>query len=79
MYPPPPQSSNCGGKILEFCQPGEDLPTDVDQLIQPLPQVLHVGGVDPTIFISGFGVLVQVVATHLQEICHAPQLRQVEV
>ena len=66
-------------KILEFSQPGKDLPTNVDQLIQPLPQVLHVGGVDPTIFIGGFGILVQVVAAHLQEIRHAPQLRQVKV
>ena len=67
------------GKILEFCQPGENLPTNVDQFIQPLPQILHVGGVDPAIFISGFGVLVQIVAAHLQEIRHAPQLRQVKV
>ena len=66
-------------KILEFCQPGENLPTNVNQFIQPLPQVLHVGGVDPTIFIGGFGVLVQIVAAHLQKICHALQLFQVEV
>ena len=52
---------------------------NVNQFIQPLPQVLHVGGIDPTIFVCDFGVLVQVVATHLQEIRHAPQLRQVKV
>ena len=69
MYPRSPPTA---GKNLEFCQPGKDLPTDVDQLIQPLPQVLHVSSVDPTIFISGFGVLVQIVAAHLQEIGHAP-------
>ena len=45
-------------KILEFCQPGKNLPTNVNQFIQPLPQVLHVGGVDPTVFIGGFGILV---------------------
>ena len=67
------------GASFGFSQPGKDLPTNVDQLIQPLPQVLHVGGVDPTIFIGGFGILVQVVAAHLQEIRHAPQLRQVKV
>ena len=52
---------------------------NVNQFIQPLPQVVHVGGIDPTIFIGGFGVLVQIVAAHLQEICHPPQLRQVKV
>ena len=76
MYP---RSSPTAGKKLEFCQPGEDLPTNLNQLIQPLPQILHVSGVDPTIFIGGFGVLVQIVAAHLQEICHALQLRQVEM
>ena len=64
-------------KILEFCQPGKDLPTNLNQFIQPLPQVLHVGSIDPTIFIGGFGVLVQIVAAHLQEICHALQFFQV--
>ena len=59
MYPRSPPTA---GKNLEFCQSGENLPTNVDQLVQSLPQVLHVGGVDPTIFISGFGILVQVVA-----------------
>ena len=61
MYP---AALQLRGKILEFCQPGKDLPTNVDQLVQPLPQVLHVGGVDPTIFVSGFGILVQVVAAY---------------
>ena len=76
MYPRSPLTV---GKILEFCQPGKNLPTNVNQLIQPLPQILHVGGVDPAIFISGFGVLVQVVATHLQEIRHAAQLWQIQM
>ena len=76
MYPRSPLTV---GKILEFCQPGKNLPTNVNQLIQPLPQVLHVGGVDPTIFVCGFGILVQVVAAHLQKICHALQFFQVEV
>ena len=76
MYPRSPPTA---GKILEFCQPGKNLPTNLDQLIQPLPQVLHVGGVDPTVFIGGFGVLVQVIAAHLQKIRHAPQLRQVKI
>ena len=76
MYPrsPPP-----AGKILEFCQPSENFSANVDQLIQPLPQVLHVVRIDPTVFIGSFGILVQVVAAHLQKICHAAQLLQVEV
>ena len=76
MYPRSPPTA---GEILEFCQPGKDLPTNVDQFIQPLPQVLHVGSVDFAAFVGTFGVLVQVVAAHLQKICHAPQLRQVKV
>ena len=76
MYPRSPPTA---GRNLEFCQSGENLPTNVDQLVQSLPQVLHVGGIDPTIFIGGFGVLVQIVAAHLQEICHALQFFQVEV
>ena len=76
MYPRSPPTA---GKNLEFCQPGKNLPTNVDQLVQSLPQILHVGSVDPTIFISGFGVLIQVVDAYLQKICHAPQLRQVKV
>ena len=76
MYPRSPPTA---GKILEFSQPGENLPTNVDQLIQPLPQVLHVSGVDPTIFIGGFGILVQVVAAHLKQIRHAAQFFQVQM
>ena len=76
MYPRSPPTA---GKILEFSQLGENLPANINQFIQPLPQVLHVGSVDPTIFVGGFSVLVQIVATHLQKICHALQLRQVKV
>ena len=66
-------------KILEFCQPGEDLPTNLNQLIQPLPQVLHVSGVDFAALVGTFGVLVQVVAAHLQKICHAAQFFQIQM
>ena len=76
MYPRSPPTA---GKNLEFCQPGKDLPTNVDQLVQPLPQVLHVGGVDLAALVGTLGVLVQIVTTHLQEICHALQFFQVEV
>ena len=62
MYPRSPPTA---GRNLEISQPGKNLPTNVDQLVQPLPQILHVGGIDPTIFIGGSGVLVQVVAAHL--------------
>ena len=74
-----PAALQLRGKILEFCQFGKDLSANVDQLIQPLPQVLHVGCVDFAALIGTFGVLVQIVAAHLQKIRHAPQLRQVEV
>ena len=67
------------GKILEFSQPGKNLSANLNQFVQPLPQVLHVCSIDPTIFIGGFGILVQVVAAHLQMLGHAPQLRQVKV
>ena len=65
MYPRSPPTA---GEILEFSQFGKDLFSNVNQLIQPLSQVLHVSGVDPTVFIGGFGILVQIVATHLQKI-----------
>ena len=65
MYPRSPPTA---GRNLEISQPGKNLPTNLNQFIQPLLQVLHVGGIDPTIFIGGFGVLIQVVAAHLQEI-----------
>ena len=67
------------GKILKFCQPGKNLLADADELIQPGAQVLHVGSIDPTIFIGYFGVLVQIVATHLQKIRHPAQLRQIKM
>ena len=76
MYPRSPPSA---GKILEFCQPSENFSANVDQLIQPLPQVLHVSGVDFAALVGTFGVLVQVVAAHLEQIRHAAQLLQVEV
>ena len=66
-------------KILEFSQPGKDLPTNVNQFIQTLPQIFHVGGVDLAALVGTLGVLVQIVAAHLQEIRHPPQLRQVKV
>ena len=66
-------------KILEFSQPGEDLPTNLNQLVQPLPQIFHVGGVDLAALVGTLGVLVQIVAAHLQKICHTPQLRQVKI
>ena len=76
MYPRSPPTA---GKNLEFCQPGEDLPTDLNQLVQPLPQVLHVGGVDFAALVGTLGVLVEVVAAHLEQISHAAQFLQVEV
>ena len=41
--------------------------------------MLFRSGVDFAALIGTFGVLVQIVAAHLQKIRHAPQLRQVEV
>ena len=76
MYPRSPPTA---GKCLEFSQPGKNLPANVDQLIQPLPQILHVSGVDPTVFIGSFGVLVQIVAAHLEQVRHAAQFFQVQM
>jgi ABC-type lipoprotein release transport system permease subunit len=50
-----PAALQLRGKILEFCQFGKDLSANVDQLIQPLPQVLHVGCVDFAALIGTFG------------------------
>ena len=44
---------------------------NVNQFVQTLPQVLHVSGVDPTVFIGGFGVLIQIVAAILEQISHS--------
>ena len=68
MYPRSPPTA---GRNLEISQPGKDLPTNLNQFIQPLPQILHVGGIDPTIFIGGFGVLIQIVAAILEQISHS--------
>lgn len=51
----------------------------VNQFIQTLSQIFHVGGVDLAALVGTLGVLVQIVAAHLQEICHALQFFQVEV
>ena len=55
--------------VLQFGQLCKNLLAGFYQFIQPDAQVLQIGSIDPTIFIGGFGVLVQVVATHLQKIC----------
>ena len=56
----------------------KNLFADADQFVQPGAQVLQIGGIDLTVFIGGFGLLVQVVATHLQKICYPAQLRQIK-
>ena len=66
MYPRSPPTA---GRNLEISQPGKNLPTNLNQFIQPLLQVLHVGGIDLAALVGTLGVLVQIVATHLQEIC----------
>ena len=76
MYP---RSSPTAGKILKFCQPGKNLLADADEFIQPDAQVLQIGGIDPTVFIGNFGVLVQVVAAHLHKMRHPAQLRQIQI
>ena len=73
------RSPPTAGKILKFCQPGKNLLADADEFIQPGAQVLHVGSIDPAIFIGYFGLLVQIIAAHLQEIRHAAQLRQIQI
>ena len=65
--------------VLQFGQLCKNLLTDADQFIQPGAQVLHVRSVDPTIFIGYFGVLIQIIAAHLQKIRHAAQLWQIKM
>ena len=55
MYP---AALQLRGKILKFCQPGKNLLADADEFIQPGAQVLHIGSIDPAIFIGYSGVLV---------------------
>ena len=57
----------------------QDLLADADQFVQPGTQVLQIGGIDLTVFVGGFGVLVQIIAAHLQKICHPSQLRQIKM
>lgn len=65
--------------VLQFGQLCKNLLTDADQFIQPGAQVLQIGSIDSTIFIGNFGVLIQIVAAHLQKIRHAAQLRQIQM
>ena len=51
----------------------------IDYAAEPGAQVLHIGSIDPAIFIGYFGVLVQIVTAHLQKIRHAAQLRQIQI
>ena len=51
MYPRSPPTA---GKNLEFCQPGEDLPTDLNQLVQPMPQIFNVCSIKLIAFIHTF-------------------------
>ena len=73
------RSPPTAGKILEFCQPGKNLLADADQFIQPGAQILQIGSINLTVFIGYFGVLVQIVAAHLQKIRHPAQLRQIQM
>ena len=57
MYPRSPPTA---GKILEFCQPGKNLSANLNQFIQPLPQILHVGGVDFVALVGTFGILIEI-------------------
>ena len=51
---------------------------NVNQFIQTLSQIFHVGGVDLAALVGTLGVLIQIVATILEQISHAPQLWKVE-
>jgi len=76
MYPRSPPTA---GKNLEFCQPGEDLPTDLNQLVQPMPQIFNVCSIKLIAFIHTFCHLIQIVAAILKQVRHPAQLRQVKV
>ena len=73
------RSPPTAGKNLEFCQPGEDLPTDLNQLVQPMPQIFNVCSIKLIAFIHTFCHLIQIVATILKQVRHPAQLRQVKV
>ena len=64
-YVPHSRSRGAGSKVS---QPGKNLLADGDQLIQLGAQVLQIGGIDLTAFVGAFGVLVEVVAAHLEQI-----------
>ena len=44
---------------------------NVNQFVQTLPQVLHVSGVDLAALVGTLGVLIQIVATILEQISHS--------
>ena len=52
---------------------------NVNQFVQTLPQIFHVGGVDLAALVGAFCYLIQVVAAILEQLSHAPQLREVEI
>ena len=70
------RSPPTAGKNLEFCQPGEDLPTDLNQLVQPMPQIFNVCSIKLIAFIHTFCHLIQIVATILKQVRHPAQLRR---
>ena len=76
MYPHSPPTA---GKILELCQPGKDLPTNLNQLIQPGAQVLKVCGIQLIAFIDTLRHLIQIIAAILKKVGHLPQLWQIKV
>ena len=49
------------------------------EINEPNAQVLQISGVDLTAFVGTFGILVEVVAAHLEQIRHAAQLFQVQM
>ena len=54
--------------MLQLGQLCKNLLADADQFIQPGAQILQIGSINLTVFIGYFGVLVQIVATHLQKV-----------
>ena len=44
---------------------------NVNQFIQTLPQIFHVGGVDLAALVGTLGVLIQIVAAILEQISHS--------
>lgn len=64
---------------LQCSQLTQNLLCQSNQFIQSCPQIFDIGLIDSTALIGSLGILVQIVATHLQYIGHSAQLWQIQL